>query len=409
LDLSHGSRDFFCPFSRNRRKINMVGCRPNSGRGKKRLFFVLLAAFLLVEGCGDDDDAFEGTGDEDLSPNRAVVVNGISGSMATVKFSDPPQVTDNLGGIGLGPSANRVALLGQEAYVVNSGTFGAAENASVQVIDMSSSTVVRTIPLPDGESPWDIAIVSPDKVYVTNLYGDSVTILDPRLDGPAAIIGTIDLPAGSSPAGITVDGNRSYIANTGLDRVTFVDYGPATVSVIDVLTDTVVDADGDPANGEDTPVSISGLNPQDLAVDAEGNLWVVCTGDWASTFGVVDVVDLTTLSEMDSLTIGSSPGSIAVGNRVALVGDGAAASLFVIDITTRTVLQDETDPLVLTITDWSFVPEIVFDRSGEVAYALAFQDDKVFELLVTNEEVSIRAEYALAAGSGPTGLTLSYD
>jgi streptogramin lyase len=387
----------------------MIGNRPNSDSGKKSVLFVLLGVFLLVVGCGDDDDAGAGNGEENLSPTRAIVVNGISSSMAFVEFNVPPQVIDNVGGIGLGPSANRVALLDQEAYVVNSGTFGAAENASVQVIDMSSSTVVRTIPLPDGDSPWDIAIISPEKAYVTNLYGDSVTILDPRLDGSAAIIGTIDLPAGSSPEGIAVHGNRAYIANTGLDRVTFVDYGPATVSVIDTLTDTVVDVDGDPGNGEDTPVPISGLNPQDLAVDAEGNLWVVCTGDWVATLGVVDVLDLATLSETVSLTIGSSPGSIAVGERVALVGDGAAASVFVIDIATRTVLQDETDPFVLTTTEWSFVPDIVFDRSGEIAFALAQTDDRVFELLVTDDEVSVRAEYALATGSGPAGLTLSYD
>lgn len=375
----------------------MIGNRPNSDSGKKSALFVLFGVFLLVVGCGDDDDASAGNGEKNLSPTRAVVVNGISSSMAVVEFSVPPQVMDNVGGIGLGPSANRVVIRGEEAYVVNSGTFGAAENASVQVVDMARAALVRTIPLPDGLSPWDIVLVSSDKAYVTNLYGDSVTVVDPRGDGPSAITGTIDLPAGSSPAGITVDGDRAYIANTALDPVTYA-YGPATVSVIDTTTDTVVDT-----------ISISGINPQDLEVDAEGSLWVVCTGDWFSTFGVVDVVDTVTLSETDSLPIGNSPGSIALGNRVALVGDGAAASLFVIDIATRDVLRDATNPFVLTTTASSFVPDIVFDRSGEVAYALAFQDDRVLELLVTNDEVSIRAEYDLVGGSGPAGLTLSYD
>ena len=109
--------------------------------------------------------------------------------------------------------------------MVNSGTFGAAEDASVQVIDLSSASLVRTIPLPDGDSPWDIAVVGFDKAYVTNLYGDSITILDPRVDGPSAIIGTIDLPAGSGPAGILVDGDRAYTANTAIDPVTYA-YGP---------------------------------------------------------------------------------------------------------------------------------------------------------------------------------------
>jgi hypothetical protein len=365
--------------------------RINSWKGFR---FLLSASLLLLGGCTE--------------ANRAVVVNGISSSMSAIEFSIPPLVTDDLGGIELGPSANRVAIRGQEAYVVNSGTFGAAENASVQVIDMASSALVRTIPLPDGLSPWDIAIVGFDKAYVTNLYGNSVTVVDPGMDGPSAILATIDLPAGSAPAGIAVYGGRAYTANTALDPVTYL-YGPATVSVIDTATDTVLDADGDGGNGVDTPIPISGVNPQDLEVDAEGNLWVVCTGDWWSTFGVVDVVDTVTLSETDSLAIGSSPGSIALGNRVALVGDGAAASLFVIDIARRAVLQDTANPLVLTTTTWSFVPEIVFDRGGEVAFALAFQDDLVFEILDYNGLLKVRELYKLADGSGPAGIALSYE
>jgi len=364
----------------------------NDGLRKALLF--LFAALLVAGGCTE--------------ANRAVVVNGTSSSMAAVEFSMPRRVTNNVGGIGLGPSANRVALWGQEAFVVNSGTFGAALNASLQVVDMPSSALARTIPLPDGNSPWDIAILSSEKAYVTNLYGDSITILDPRVDGPSAILGTIDLPAGSSPAGIVVDGGRAYTANTGLDSETYA-YGPATVSVIDTVTDTIVDADGDSGNGEDTPISITGINPQDLAVDVEGNLWVVCTGDWGSTFGVVDVVDTLTLSETDSLATGSSPGSIALGNRVALVGDGASASLFEIDIETRTVLRDETNPFVLTTTTWSFVPDIVFDRSGEIAFALAFTDDTVFEIGDFNDRLTIRPRLRLATGSGPAGIALSYE
>jgi hypothetical protein len=356
--------------------------------------FLLPAVLLLLGGCTE--------------ANRAVVVDGISSSMSVVEFSIPAQVKENIGGIGLGPSANRVAVWGQEAYVVNSGTFGAAEDASVQVIDLPSASLVRTIPLPDGNSPWDIAMVSFDKAYVTNLYGNSITILDPRVDGSSAIVGSIGLPAGSSPAGILVHGGRAYTANTGVDPVTYL-YGPATVSVVDTATDTLLDADSDPGNGDDTPISISGLNPQDLGVDAAGNLWVVCTGDWWSTFGVVDVIDTLTLSETDSIATGGSPGSIAVGNRVALVGDGVGARVFVVDVSNRVVLRDEANPLLLTATAWSFVPEVVFDRSGEVAFALAFQDDLVFEILDFNGRLKVRDVHGLAAASGPAGIALDYE
>ncbi len=354
---------------------------------------LLAGALLLLAGCTDAD--------------RAVVVNGMSGTMSVIDLGVPPQVTDNFGGLTLGPSANHVTIVGQVAYVVNSGTFGAAENASVQVIDLASGALLRTIPLHDGDDPWSLAVVNPAKAYVTNLYGDSITIINPALGGEEAILGTIALPEGSAPEGILVVGNRAYTANTGFDSTTYA-YGPATVSVIDTTTDTVIDTDNNPANGEDTPISISGLNPQDLAADAEGNLWVVCTGDWFSTFGVVDIIDPVTLAEVDSIATGGSPGSIALNGRIALIGNGSSASLFAIDIATRKVLLDAENPMTLTQTEWSFVPDVVFDRTGQVAFALAFQDDIVFELLDFNGRLQILNQYKLAAGSGPSAIALQY-
>jgi streptogramin lyase len=292
--------------------------------------------------------------------------------------------------------------------VVNSGTFGDATDASIQVIDLETASLPRKIPLPDGDSPWAIAFVSDEKAYITNFYADSVTIVDPSQGGPSAIVGSIALPEGSAPAGIVVHEGRAYTANTGLDPATFF-YSPASVSVIDTSTDTLVDVDGDPSNGSDTPVLVSGLNPQDLAVDAQGNLWVVCTGDWGAVLGVVDVVDPATLSETDSFATGGSPGSIAIGGGVALVGEGASASLFVIDTVEKKVLQDSSNPVVLSTTPWSFVPAVVFDRSGAVAFAAAFTDDRVFELTVMEGTVRIRAQHALETGSGPAGLALYYE
>lgn len=339
---------------------------------------------------------------------RAVVVNGMTSGMSVLDIALPPRVTDHFGDIVLGTSANRVVVQGGEAFVVNSGTFGSAQNASIQVIDIETASLLRTIPLPDGDSPWTLAFVDDQKAYVTNLYTDSVTILDPQEDGPSAILGRIELPSGTAPEGIVVHEGRAFTANTGLDFNTFV-YGAGSVSVIDAASDTVVDADGDPTNGVDTPVYLTGTNPQDLEMDAEGDLWIICTGDWFSVFGELDVVDTATLSFEDSLDIGSSPGSIAVGSEVALIGDGASASLFAVDIGNRTVIHDAGNPVVLSNTPWSFVPDIAFDRLGQVAYALAFSDDKIFEVLVVNQRVKLRSQYALEPGSGPGGIGLVYE
>ena len=339
---------------------------------------------------------------------RAVVVNGMTSGMSVLDIALPPRVTDHFGDIVLGTSANRVVVQGGEAFVVNSGTFGSAQNASIQVIDIETASLLRTIPLPDGDSPWTLAFVDDQKAYVTNLYTDSVTILDPQEDGPSAILGRIELPSGTAPEGIVVHEGRAFTANTGLDFNTFV-YGAGSVSVIDAASDTVVDADGDPTNGVDTPVYLTGTNPQDLGADAEGNLWVVCTGDWTSVFGELDVVDTATLALEDSVEIGGSPGSIAVGSHVALIGDGTGARLFAADLMTRTMIHDASNPIVLSTTEWSFVPDIVFDRLGQVAYALAFMDDRIYEMIYLDNRVQLQNQYSLEGGSGPAGIGLVYE
>ncbi|MEW6442977.1 MAG: hypothetical protein AB1640_18735 [bacterium] len=340
--------------------------------------------------------------------SRIVVVNGSASAMSVLDLALPPRLTDGFGGIELGPSANRVVVRGPEAFVVSSGTFGSAQDASIRVIDLESASVVRTIPLPDGDSPWAMAFVDDHKAYVTNLYADSITIVDPQLDGAAAILGRIDLHEGSAPEGIIVHEGRAYTANTGLSLETFL-YGPGTLSVIDTSSDTVVDADGDPSNGADTPVSLAGVNAQDLEVDPGGALWVACTGDWAATAGTVDIVDTATLSLEDSLAVGGAPGAVGIGAGVVLLGDGAGARLFAADLQSRTVIHDASNPVVLSTTPWSFVPEIRFDRSGQVAYALGYMDDAIFEMIVPNGRVKLRNQYRLEAGSGPAGLALVYE
>jgi len=357
------------------------------------LCWIVVAGLACALGCGD--------------AQRVVVVNGLSSAMSVVDLGLPPSVTDHFGGNTLGPSANRVVVRGSEAFVVNSGTFGSAQNASIQVIDLGSGALLRTIPLPDGDSPWTLAFVNDFKAYVTNWLSDSVTVINPRLSGPSAVIGRIQLPATSAPAGIVVYAGRAYTSNTGLDLSTFL-YGPGTVSVIDTTTDTLIDADGNPSNGEDTPVFLSGVNPQDLDVDATGDLWVVCTGDWWSVFGSVDIVDLGSLATEATIPIGGSPGAIALGKEVALLGDGAAAQLFAVHLASRTVLNGPSNPIPLSTTPWSFVPDVVFDRQGEVAYALSFLDDRVFEMVYVNGRIKQRYQYGLEAGSGPAGLDLVY-
>lgn len=318
----------------------------------------LLTLAVLLTGCPD--------------AQQAIVVNGSSDNASGVDLSTGV-VTSDLGGMTLGPVPNRIEMVGTTAYVVNSGDFTGA-NASLQVIDVTTHTIVNTIPIPDGENPWDLAVVSPNKVYVTALYGNNVTIIDPTQQGASGLLGTIPMPTfGGVPAGpasIIVLGGYAYTTNSGYDAATF-GYVPGSVSVIDTATDTLVDVDGDPGNGRDTPIFTTGLNPQDLAVDGEGEIHVVCTGDYGSVFGIVDVIDPASWTVTASIPLGGTPGNISIGKGFALVGAGDADScdLFIYRTDTHVVWADGANPFTLVASSgWCTVGKIAVSLSEEWAY-----------------------------------------
>jgi len=318
----------------------------------------LLALAVLLSGCPD--------------ARQAIVVNGSSDNASAVDLSTGV-VTSDLGGLVLGPVPNRIEVIGTTGYLVNSGDFTGA-NSSLQVIDLTTNTIMNTIPIPDGENPWDLAVVSPNKVYVTALYGNNVTIIDPTVQGAPGLLGTIPMPSfGGIPAGpasIIVLGGYAYTANSGYDAATF-GYVTGSVSVIDTSTDTLVDVDGDPGNGSDTPIFTTGLNPQDLAVDGEGEIHVVCTGDYSSVFGVVDVIDPASWTVTASIPLGGTPGNISIAKGFALVGAGDADScdLFIYTTDTHVVWADGSKPFTLIASSgWCTVGKIAVSQSEEWAY-----------------------------------------
>jgi YVTN family beta-propeller protein len=111
----------------------------------------------------------------------------------------------------------------------------AANNVTnnVSVIDTVTNTVITTVPVGDG--PFGLA-VSPDGsvVYVANNdTGNNVSVIR---TADNTVVATI--AAGNDPRGIVFspDGTRAYVANQGPGAGT-----PASVSVIDTATRTVID------------------------------------------------------------------------------------------------------------------------------------------------------------------------
>ncbi len=114
-------------------------------------------------------------------------------------------------------------------------------------------------------------------------------------------------------------------------------YTNSSISIIDVTTDKVV------ANIS-TPV-----NPQDLSFAPDGKLHVVCTGDYATEFGKIAIIDITSKTVIDTVVLGGTPGDIEITNSgigyCCAWGDGVNGFLYSYDTQSKSVLASDDDPV----------------------------------------------------------------
>ena len=108
----------------------------------------------------------------------------------------------------------------------------------------------------------------------------------------------------------------------------------------------------------------------------EGEVHVVCAGDFADLTGVVDVIDPSSLSVVASIPIGGSPASIAIGPAgIAVIGAGGYVTdgyLYAYDTQTNTVLRDASEPVLVGLGAMG----VAIDSDGQ-AYVACFLADRV--------------------------------
>jgi hypothetical protein len=212
-----------------------------------------LTAMASAEG-RDDRDALRVVCKRARSAaSRAVVVttNFETGALATVRTAPPRRVSYPSSTIA-GDAVIRT--LGDRVVVLNRFL---ADN--VQILDPSRG--MRTVlqcSTGAATNPHDIALIAPDKAYVTRYDVARLLIVDPSAGGCGPFTrGTIDLGAQADADGlpemnqVIVDGSRAFVTIQRLNRRRlFEPTGPGRVVVIDTATDAVV-----------TVLELAGANP----------------------------------------------------------------------------------------------------------------------------------------------------
>lgn len=217
--------------------------------------------------------------------NIAVYVLNSSGTSISVIDLEEDSVYNDVATVGVWP--NQIVYRDEKLYCVNSGS------NNITIYDVSTWDSETPIVLGEGHNPMKMAFYNDNTAYVSCSVSNKVlklNIADKTVDR--------EMPAGTGCTGIAIANDKVYAANTGY--VYDSPYLQGTVNVYDAATGdsiTVIDVE---------------TNPQDIALDADGNLHVVATGDYGNTTGAISVIDPLTDQVTDTYTIGSTPGHITI-------------------------------------------------------------------------------------------------
>ena len=251
------------------------------------------------------------------------ILNGSAETLSKINLEDTTIVKDI---VTTGTIPNRIRINNDKIYIISSG------DDNIKIVDPKDDTkILQVIGLDEGDNPWDIAFASKTKAYVSNLKSNTVSVID-LSTGKV----TKKITVGQEPEGIIFKDGKIYVANTGYNGWGQ-PYLQSTVSVINTTNDQV----------EKTINTF--LNSQDLAFAPNGKLHVLATGDYATTFGKVAIIDLSTSTIVDSVILGGSPGDIEITkDGVAYCsawGDGVNGFLYSYKTADKSILNSSTNPI----------------------------------------------------------------
>lgn len=203
-------------------------------------------------------------------------------------------------------------------------------NTSDRIDIFDLNTNMRTGQITDVASPRYMAVVAENKAYVSNLFSNSVTIVN--LDTGSA---GASIAAGSNPEDIALIDAYAYVANNGFGF-------DSTLTKIDVASDVVADT-----------LYLGCDGPRALEVDGQNELWVFCNGKTVYNADFTEIIEQTNGQvlivnndevfhrfELDAQMGASSAGQDTfydpVSDRIFAVQD---SSILVFDTTTNSQLD----------------------------------------------------------------------
>lgn len=224
----------------------------------KQWVILFLSFSIFFISCEEDEDINITYFPKDFTQGTLIANEGTMGSGdGSISYYDVQKdeiynnIFQTINERALGDVVQSITLHNDKAYIV--------ANVSNKIEVVIDSTFKEVGVVTDLSSPRYFIGVSNDKGYVTQ-WGNSGEVKVINLNN-RTVSATITVGAG--PERMILIDNYVYVANGG-------DYTGAdnTLSVIDIRTDVVIET-----------IELTGDNPKDVVVDANGKLWVLCHGN----------------------------------------------------------------------------------------------------------------------------------
>ncbi len=251
---------------------------------------------------------------------------------------------------GLGDLANDMLIYGSKLYVVLN------VSSNVTVLNAATGSFISRIPLQSGIADRQprYAAAHAGKIYVT-AYDGTVSVID-----TVSLSVTNTISAGPNPEDILVYNDKLFVANSG----GFNAVPDSTVSVIDINS------------GNELARLTVGVNPQRLAVNSTGDIYVTAYGNFGDIPASVTVINGNTNTVTGSLGSAYQYDHVKIYKDIAYFYNNysGGSSLKIYNTLTHAVVRNE---FITDGTAVSVVYGVDFDEQNDEVYvcdAVNFSD-----------------------------------
>ena len=331
--------------------------------------------------------------------NLAVVVNAldkddwdITSSLSIIDLDEPDlksAIDDEVVVIGDVPSG--ILIHGHLAYITRFDWLSDALNDGILIVNLERREIIGQIPVELGAYPQSMALVSPNKMYVTcdNVHQVHVVNLDTR-----KVTKVITDPSFNKTTGITILNGKAYVTNPAWEWDAAAGksiYHQSSVTVIDTQTDTVLKSIPTPIN------TTSIVNYGDATVIAK------TTGDYNMISGSLVLIDTTTDEIITTVNTRTTPGSIAINSQKQLFIQGGwqHRGLLIYDVPNQKWIRDRND----TLTEFAGGSGMVFGPDGNLYIAKPdWTQSGLSTLLIMGPDETLLKTYELGFGTDKVAL-----